>query len=146
MEDISQFVVQETLVGKEYTTGCYVDRYTGELSTITFLRDLSPDGASIFGKIIVDSEITQYMHQVTNGLKLQGFEYGHFNVQFIMTTDGPKLFEINGRLSSTESPKAHFGFNSCAAYVYNKYFEKPYLKFAQTDHGKFLRYYDEVYF
>lgn len=146
IEDVSQLVVQETLSGPEYTTGCYVDRYSGELSTITFLRDLSPDGASVFGEIVNKSEFVDYMKEVYEGLKKEGFEYGHFNVQFIDTIEGPRLFEINGRLSSTEAPKANFGFNSCAAYVYNKIFEVPYTGLSSPSKGKFLRYYDEVYF
>lgn len=146
IDDVSQLVVQETLTGPEYTTGCYVDRYSQELSTITFQRELSPDGASVYGEVIVDQVIVDYMDAIYRGLSKEGFEYGHFNVQFIMTTEGPRLFEINGRLSSTEAPKAHFGFNSCAAYVQNKVLSLPYPGLSQPRTGKFLRYYDEVYF
>jgi len=144
--DLSQLVVQRALTGPEFTTGSYVDRFTGELTTITFKRTLSPDGASVFGEIVVDDQISRYMADIRDALVHVGFDYGHMNVQFMLTSEGPRLFEINGRLSSTEAPKAHFGFNSCAAYIHNKVLNEPYRGFTPVESGKFLRYYAEVYF
>lgn len=141
-----QLVVQEVLTGPEFTTGCYVDRYTEQLTTITFQRDLSPDGASVYGEVIVNDAIQAYMTDIHGALRDEGFDYGHYNVQFILSAEGPRLFEINGRLSSTEAPKAHFGFNSCAAYIANKVLEKPFNELVPATRGKFLRYYEEVYF
>ena len=72
-------------------------------------------------------------------------EFGHVNVQLIKDKTGPCLFEINGRLSSTEAPKAHFGFNSTAAYFYNIVLKKSY-EFNPKTQGEFMRFYEEVYF
>ncbi len=125
-----QFTAQEQLVGPEYTCGVYVDRYSRMVSTICFERTLTPDGATGYGKIVVDQRIDEYAIAVGQALVSEGMEFGHINVQLIVDSKGPCLFEINGRLSSTEAPKAHFGYNSCAAYFYNLVLEKPYSGFA----------------
>jgi carbamoylphosphate synthase large subunit len=142
----SQFTAQEQLIGPEYTCGVYVDRYSGQVHTICFERTLTPDGATGYGKIVNDEKIQAYAVAVGKALLKEGMEFGHINVQLIVDEKGPCLFEINGRLSSTEAPKAHFGFNSCAAYFYNIVLQKTYLDFATKSHGEFLRYYEEVYF
>lgn len=141
-----QFTAQEQLVGPEYTCGVHVDRYSKMVHTICFERTLTPDGATGYGKIVVDDRIDQYAIAVGRALVSEGMEFGHINVQLIVDQKGPCLFEINGRLSSTEAPKAHFGFNSCAAYFYNIVLQKTYPDFAPKSHGEFLRYYEEVYF
>ncbi len=139
-------LVQETLLGSEYTVGCYVDRYGQGLSTICFRRTLTPDGATFHGEIVAEPAIEAYVRSVGAALVREGMEFGHVNVQLIVDPLGPCLFEINGRLSSTEAPKAHFGFNSCAAYATNIVLGRPYTALRPASSGQFLRYYDEVYF
>lgn len=139
-------LVQEALHGSEYTVGCYVDRYGAGMSTICFRRTLTPDGATFYGEIVNDPAIDMYVRSVGAALVKEGMEYGHVNVQLIVDARGPCLFEINGRLSSTEAPKAHFGFNSCAAYATNIVLGRAYTGLQPAASGQFLRYYDEVYF
>ena len=139
------FILQDRLIGPEYTCGCYLDRYSKEISTICFERTLTADGATGYGKIINDPEIKDYVVAVGRALQKSGMEFGHVNVQLIKDKTGPCLFEINGRLSSTEAPKAHFGFNSTAAYLYNIVLQKPY-SFNVAPAGEFMRFYEEVYF
>ncbi|MFN7843893.1 MAG: ATP-grasp domain-containing protein [Pirellula sp.] len=141
-----QFTAQEQLIGPEYTCGVYVDRYSKMIHTICFERTLTPDGATGYGKIVIDERIDEYAKAVGHALVKEGMEFGHINVQLIVDSKGPCLFEINGRLSSTEAPKAHFGYNSCAAYFYNLVLERSYDEFAPKTQGEFLRYYEEVYF
>lgn len=140
------FLVQERLTGEEFTCGCYVDRYLGEARIICFRRTLTSDGATFYGEIVTDPVIMQYVSNVAVALKNEGLDFGHFNVQLIVDDKGPCLFEINGRLSSTEASKAHFGFNSCAAFVYNIVRQEAYTGWNIATSGKFLRYYDEIYF
>lgn len=142
----TNFLVQERLVGEEYTCGCYVDRYSKQISTIIFRRTLTPDGATAFGEIIENHTIEQYVTAVGRALVAEGMDFGHVNVQLILTEQGPVLFEINGRLSSTEASKAHYGFNSCAAFVSNIVHQKPYTGWDIARAGRFLRYYEEIYF
>lgn len=142
----TSFLVQERLSGEEYTCGCYVDRYTGEINTIIFLRTLTPDGATAYGEIVQNSAIQQYVTSVGRALVAEGLDFGHVNVQLILTESGPVLFEINGRLSSTEASKAHYGYNSCAAFVSNIVQQKPFSGWNIAKSGRFLRYYEEIYF
>lgn len=139
-------LVQEALHGNEYTVGCYIDRYGAGMSTICFRRTLTPDGATSHGEIVNDPVINTYVRSVGIALAKEGMEFGHVNVQLIVDALGPCLFEINGRLSSTEAPKAHFGFNSCAAYATNIVLGRAYTALQPAASGQFLRYYDEVYF
>lgn len=140
------FLVQELLSGEEYTCGCYIDRYTKEINHITFKRTLTPDGATFYGEIVKNPQIDHYITDVGRALIAEGLDFGHVNIQLIMTESGPVLFEINGRLSSTESSKAHYGFNSCAAFVSNIVKQQPYTGWNTAHAGRFLRYYEEIYF
>lgn len=144
---IKEAVVQTYLDGLEYTCGVYLDKYSQKISTIIFERILSEDGASLYGVVIEDKEIEDYLHLVTKAfIKESNFEFGHINIQLRNTTQGPMLFEINGRLSSTEAPKSMLGFNSVEAYFYNIVLQSPYDAFLPSFGKKFIRYYEEIYF
>jgi len=143
---VDSFLVQELLTGHEYTCGCYVDRYTKEINHIIFKRTLTPDGATSYGEIVLDESISSYLTNIGNALIDEGLDFGHFNVQLIQTETGPVLFEINGRLSSTEASKAYYGYNSCAAFVYNIVKQEPFNGWKIAQSGRFLRYYEELYF
>jgi carbamoylphosphate synthase large subunit len=143
---LQDFIVQECLTGEEYTCGCYVDRYTQDIKIICLKRTLTPDGATSYGEIIVSQQIEDYVYKIAQALIKNGLDFGHFNVQLIVDNQTPCLFEINGRLSSTEVSKAYYGFNSCAAFVMNIVKQKPYHDWNIAKKGRFLRYYDEVYF
>lgn len=140
------FLAQELLTGEEYTCGCYIDRYSLAIQTISFKRTLTPDGATLYGEIVEDKAIDHYLIEICQALIKEGLDFGHVNIQLILTKEGPVLFEINGRLSSTEASKAHFGFNSCAAFVTNVVRQKPFLDWNIAGSGRFLRYYEELYF
>lgn len=145
-ERTGEYVVQSLLEGDEYTCGCYVDRYSGDVSVIVLRRTLTADGATLFGEVIFDEEIDRYVRGCARALQKHGLEYGHINVQLIKTNHGPVAFEINGRLSSTERPKAVLGFNSTAAYFENIVHCRPYRFDKMRQEGRFIRYYDEIYF
>ena len=140
------YIVQNLLEGSEITCGCYIDRYSKKISIIAMARTLTPDGATFYGEFIQNEAVYGYVKKVATSLIDNGLDFGHINVQLIIENDGPCLFEINGRLSSTEAPKAHFGFNSCAAFVVNLVQEKEFTGWSIADRGKFIRYYEEVYF
>ena len=141
--DLDAMIVQEYLDGEEYTCGCYIDKYSKELSTIVFIRELTEDGASGYGEVVHDDAIEAYLFDVCNMLQENGLVYGHVNVQLRMVNGSPVCFEINPRLSSTESPKASLGFNSVEAYISNIVKEESCTGLAANP-GKFLRYYEDV--
>jgi len=144
--DQEEYICQEYLAGEEYTCGCYIDRYTKQISTIIFKRSLTPDGASGHGLVVDNKEIVDYVKQIGLGFIKEGMDFGHLNIQLRLTSAGPQCFEINGRLSSTEAPKAVLGFNSVAAFVDNIVFQTTYSSFSPVIGKQFLRYYEEVYF
>jgi carbamoyl-phosphate synthase large subunit len=144
--NLDRFVVQERLTGDEYTCAGYLDRYSKKLASMVFKRTLTADGATFYGEVVVDGKIQDYIEAIGEALIAEGLDFGHFNVQLIVTKVGPVVFEINGRLSSTEAPKAHYGFNSCAAFVYNIVRNVSYDGWHHVTEGRFLRYYEEVYF
>lgn len=143
---VSDFVVQSMLRGEEFTCGCYVDRYSKATSVIILRRTLTADGATLFGEVVRHEAIESYVKGCASALAPHGFEFGHINVQLILTLEGPIAFEINGRLSSTERPKAYLGFNSTAAYYENIVEKRPYQFGDVQPTGRFIRYYDEIYF
>ncbi len=144
---IKDAVIQSYLDGSEFTCGLFLDKHSKKVSSICFERVLTEDGASLYGEVIANNDIDQYLIQVAKAFELSSdFQYGHINVQLRNTTQGPMLFEINGRLSSTEAPKSHLGFNSVEAYFYNIVLGKPYLDFSPCVGKKFIRYYEEIYF
>jgi carbamoyl-phosphate synthase large subunit len=151
LRDIGQdpldgFIVQSELSGDEFTCGCYLDKYSKTISVIVLRRSLTADGATGYGEVVADAAIEDYVRKVAVALIERGFDYGHINVQLIATSDGPVLFEVNGRLSSTEAPKAKLGFNSCVAFVENVVFGRSSTLGPVETGRRFLRFYDEVYF
>lgn len=146
LPDPEKYIVQERLVGDEFTCSCYADRYSSDLSTFVFRRTLTVDGATGFGEIVQDSAIDRYLKQIVAALRKAGFSFGNLNVQLIYDPRiGPCVFEINGRLSSTEAPKAKFGFNTSAAYFVNIVEKRPYDQLLPARTGRFIRFYDEIY-
>ncbi|WP_370279665.1 ATP-grasp domain-containing protein [Pontibacterium sp.] len=144
---IKHAVVQDFIEGNEYTCGVYLDKYSGEVSSIILDRELTEDGASLYGVVVEDKTISEYLSSVALAFsKYAGFKYGHINVQLRLAGDKPHLFEINGRLSSTEAPKSQMGFNSVEAYFYNIVLNQPYKKFSPQLGKQFIRYYEEIYF
>ncbi len=145
IEEPSKYIVQEFIDGKEYTCGCYIDRYSKNVSSIIMERELTKDGATGWGKVVFNDVIEAYINQIASVLSRNGMEYGHVNVQLRMKDNRPYCFEINPRLSSTEGPKAQMGFNSVEAYLVNTILEKEYLELV-PEKKQFLRFYEDVIF
>jgi carbamoyl-phosphate synthase large subunit len=145
IEQSNRYIVQEFIEGKEYTCGCYIDRYSKKVSSIIMERELTKDGATGWGKVIFNEIIANYINQIASVLLNNGMEYGHVNIQLRMRNNQPYCFEINPRLSSTEGPKAQMGFNSVEAYLVNTILEKEYLELFPIQ-KQFLRYYEDVIF
>lgn len=140
-----KYIIQEFIDGKEYTCGCYIDRYSKKVSSIIMERELTKDGATGWGKVVCNEIIESYINQIATVLSKNGMEYGHVNVQLRMKNNQPYCFEINPRLSSTEGPKAQMGFNSVEAYLVNTILEEEY-KALIPEQKQFLRFYEDVIF
>jgi len=80
---------------QEYTCGLFKSR-AGELRTIVFRRTLS-GGATGKGEVVDNPVISDLLEKIASAVELRG----SINVQLRLTENGPMVFEINPRFSST---------------------------------------------
>ena len=102
----SGYVWQDYLTpdNQEYTCAVYV---TKELSTrILVFKRLLVGGYTGKGSVVSIPEINKYVEKIAGVFKKPGC----FNIQLRLTDEGPKLFEINPRLSSTLVFRDKLGF------------------------------------
>lgn len=101
------FVVQAFLDdSRDFTAGVYVSRDRSLRSTLLIERELK-FGLSYRGTIFEDQGLSDYCLKVAEAIS----SYYSINVQFKIIGGRPYTYEVNPRLSSTTSVRAHFGFN-----------------------------------
>ncbi len=100
-------VFQELLepADREVTCAVYRKR-NGEVLSLLMLRRLT-GGFTGWAKVIDDEETSQMCKRIAEGLDLQG----SMNVQLRITDQGPRVFEINPRFSSTVLMRHRMGFS-----------------------------------
>lgn len=104
---VNYFVVQAFLDDpRDFTAGVYVSRDRSLRSTLLIERELK-FGLSYRGTIFEDQVLSDYCLKVAEGIS----SCYSVNVQFKIVGGRPYAYEINPRLSSTTSVRAHFGFN-----------------------------------
>ena len=103
---LSDGIWQELLTParEEYTCALYRIR-SGALRTLTLRRTLA-GGVSKKGVVVRDEAIDALLAHIATLLDLSG----SINVQLIQTPEGPKVFEINPRFSSTVALRHKMGF------------------------------------
>ncbi|MDB9909844.1 ATP-grasp domain-containing protein [Gammaproteobacteria bacterium] len=98
---------------QEYT--CALFQAEGvELKTLIIKRELS-HGFTSKGEIVEDDLIENYIRKVATVLKLDGV----INIQLRLTSEGPMLFEINPRLSSTLMFRDLLGFSDLQWWIFS---------------------------
>jgi carbamoyl-phosphate synthase large subunit len=99
-------ILQELLLpaDKEVTCAVFRDR-NGRTAVLQLLRTLV-DSATGWAKVVDFPEITRQCRQLAEGLELRG----SINVQLRVTDNGPRIFEINPRFSSTVLMRHKMGF------------------------------------
>lgn len=119
------YVVQEFLEGPEITTTFYVKR-TGHLhGLITFQRELEL-GNTAQAEVVFDYD-EEMIALILKMIEKYPFR-GSCNVQSKVTSKGIIPFEINCRISGTNSLRSQFGFNDVAFTVQENFFnEEPEL-------------------
>ncbi len=101
------YVVQELLEGPEITTTFYVDKNGALLGMITFKRELEMGNTT---RCEVVSEYDLELEPLIRKM-IAAFPFkGSCNVQSIVTSKGIIPFEINCRISGTNSVRSQFGF------------------------------------
>jgi carbamoyl-phosphate synthase large subunit len=103
----NDYLIQEVLVpsSEEYTCGVFRSS-KGEIRTMVFLRKLT-GGQTSWAQVIESEEISTLCETLASSLNL----IGSINVQLIFTVEGPKIFEINSRFSSTVAMRDELGFH-----------------------------------
>lgn len=101
------FVAQEFLDDeRDFTAGVFISRDHSLQSTLIIERELK-FGLSYRGTIFEDKDLSNYCLSVADAIS----SVYSINVQFKIVNGNPYAYEINPRLSSTTSVRAHFGFN-----------------------------------
>lgn len=89
---------------EEYT--CPVFRSPATGTRVLIVKRELQGGFTSKGEVIDNSQIKKYVESIANALELDGV----MNVQLRLTKEGPRLFEINPRLSSTLVFRDKMGF------------------------------------
>ena len=106
IEITKRYVWQEYLTpdDEEYTCAVYVSK---ELkSRILLLKRVLVGGYTGRAIVVKNIEIEEYVKQIIEAWNVAGL----YNIQLRLTDDGPKLFEINPRVSSTVVFRDKLGF------------------------------------
>jgi carbamoyl-phosphate synthase large subunit len=99
-------IFQKMLEPADREVTCAVYRGSeGAVYSLLMLRRLT-GGFTGWAKIISNKEITLMCERIANGLNLKGA----MNVQLRITDQGPRVFEINPRFSSTVLMRHRLGF------------------------------------
>lgn len=99
-------IVQELLLpaDREVTCAVFRDRH-GRTAVLPLLRTLV-GGFTGWAEIIDDQAVVAQCRQVADGLALRGA----VNLQLRLTAEGPRIFEMNPRFSSTVLMRHRLGF------------------------------------
>jgi carbamoyl-phosphate synthase large subunit len=134
------FVAQQFLDDqRDYTAGVYVAADGSFRETLLIERDLK-FGLSYRGTIFEDPALSEYCLDVASAV---GSRYS-VNVQFKIVDGRPFAYEINPRLSSTTSVRAHFGFNEPELMLREALGTLAGHR-VQKQTGRFTRYWQEHY-
>jgi carbamoyl-phosphate synthase large subunit len=97
-EMYSGFIAQELLENddEEYTCGLFRDK-SGNIKYLIYKRTLMDGGHSGYGEVVENEDIGKLLKIIAFKINL----LGSINVQLILTSKGPIVFEINPRFSST---------------------------------------------
>jgi carbamoyl-phosphate synthase large subunit len=101
------FIAQELLENdnEEYTCGLFRDK-SGNIKYLILRRTLMDGGHSGYGEVVENKQIEDLLVEIAIKIQLEG----SINVQLRLTTQGPIVFEINPRFSSTVKFRHIMGF------------------------------------
>jgi carbamoyl-phosphate synthase large subunit len=138
----NDFIIQPFLTGKEITTAFYVTKQNALLGLITLERTLSA-GTTMMCEVttLYDTVLTGYINKLISLLDIKGA----CNIQCIVTENGIIPFEVNCRVSGTNSIRSQFGFKD-VEYIIDEYLYNKPLKKPEISTGSALRIlYDIIY-
>ena len=99
-------IAQELLIPHDSEITCAVYRSdSGEIRVVQLIRKLE-GGMTTWARVIHDDRVREQCETIAVELEVRG----SINVQLILTVDGPRIFEINPRFSSTVAMRDSVGF------------------------------------
>jgi carbamoyl-phosphate synthase large subunit len=121
-----EYIVQELLSGTEITSAFYIDKTNQLHGHITMRRSLTNGMTS---EAIVDKSYDYVLEKIITKIKNNITIKGAANIQSMVTVDGDIIpFEINCRISGTNSIRSNFGFKdvkyTLQEYLFNEAPEK----------------------
>ena len=133
-------ILQEMLLPnhEEYTCGVFCGT-SNKIFTIALHRTLL-GGLTGYAEVVRSEEIENYCIKIAKLLNLRG----SINIQLRLTSDGPKVFEINPRFSSTMYFRHKVGFEDLVWSI-NDILGKQVPDTISVDYTKkFYRYYESL--
>ena len=115
-QDVGPKLMAQPIIGndaEEFTTSAFCDGEGAYLASMTLRRKLSKDGFTQKAEVVDTADFAETIAELCRVLR----PLGPTNFQFRMTGDGPKLLEINPRISSSTSIRSAFGYNESAMAV-----------------------------
>ena len=103
----SHTVFQELLLPDDKEITCAIFRSSLDTIAVVQLQRSLVGGATSWARVIFDPEIDRVCRLIAKELEL----VGSMNIQLRLTEDGPRIFEINPRFSSTVYMRYLIGFN-----------------------------------
>ena len=103
---------QYLMPDEEYTCPVFRSRATGTRTMI--IKRTLLYGFTYSGEVVENELINQYLYDITDAVELNGI----MNVQLRLTQEGPLLFEINPRLSSTVMFRHLMNFQDLIWWIY----------------------------
>jgi len=141
---VGPLLMVQPIVGKdneEFTTSAFCDGQGGLYASMTLRRRLSRDGFTDRAEVVDTLPFLDTLQQLCLLLR----PHGPTNFQFRQTANGPKLLEINPRISSSTSIRSAFGYNESAMAV--EYFLEGRVPVQPSiRRGKAVRYIDDHIF
>jgi carbamoyl-phosphate synthase large subunit len=125
-----EYMVQELHSGEEITTAFYVDRQRRLHGSVTMVRHLE-NGATSLCKVVFNYD--HLLNPILEKMIAHAPIWGSANLQSIVTEKGEIVpFEINCRISGTNSIRSNFGFRdveyTLQEYLYNTAPSKPEVR------------------
>jgi carbamoyl-phosphate synthase large subunit len=110
-----QWVVQEFLTGKDNEYTCAIFKSDNFIETLQLKRELYGDRTGK-AEVVDNIDVKKLLLGLAESLDFVGC----LNVQLKLTDIGPKIFEINPRISSTVMMRNKIGFKDCLWWVKSK--------------------------
>lgn len=111
--EVGPVLMAQPIVGddaEEFTVSAFCDGQGRRFAEMALRRKLSPEGFTQWAEVVDPAEFGPAMDDLCRLLH----PLGPTNFQFRRAADGPRLLEINPRISSATSIRAAFGYNESA--------------------------------